>query len=94
MQQPYGLPLRGFLDFSFDATELLIDGDSVSDWVLTPSSNLVVSDESTASGYVTFWAQWTGSPAVGTTGSVTARITSTDGRILVKEMTFMVVASL
>jgi hypothetical protein len=88
MEQPYPLPQAARIDFSFDATEIIALGDTISTADLTPSSNITTSSKAINGGYVTFNVQWVGTPNIGEVGYVNALITSTGGRILPKQMTF------
>ena len=86
MQQPFPLPVGETMDFKFDFTDLITQGDSIASYILS-SSGLTLSSPSTAAGYVTFFAKWT-SAAAGDSGYVICTATSTLGRIIPAKMTF------
>jgi hypothetical protein len=50
MEQPYPLPKAAKIDFSFDATELIAVGDSISTAVVSSSSNIIASDDAVLGG--------------------------------------------
>jgi hypothetical protein len=94
MEQPYPLPKAAKIDFSFDATELIAVGDSISTAVVSSSSNIAASDDAILGGYVNFFAEWVSAPDVGDTGYVDVLITSAGCRVLPKRMTFFATESL
>jgi len=88
MEQPYPLPQTAKIDFSFDVTEIIALGDTISTATLTSSSNITTSSKAINGGYVTFNAQWATTPDVGEVGYANVLVTSAGGRILPKQMTF------
>lgn len=88
MEQPYALPQAAKIDFSFDATEIIALGDTISTADLTSSSNITTGSKTINGGYVTFTAQWASTPDIGDVGYADVLITSAGGRILPKRMTF------
>lgn len=70
------------LDFAFDFSATLVEGETITAQTVSAQTGLTVSDESQADGVVTFWLEG------GTSGEyylVTCTVTTSAGRIDVEE---------
>lgn len=76
------------LDFAFDWSDWLGEGESITDFTVTPETGVTVDDSSEDAGKITAWLT---DGVVGSTARVTCHITTSAGRADDRSITVRIV---